>query len=108
MDTMYKDFKFETFGDAYLVFQDIFYLGNSKNYVTYKDLIDIIEKRGFNYKVKKGDNFINPEPIKFPNAINEYGWIDGRDIRLTGLGEDLCVLYMPGVKLLNKEDKREK
>ncbi len=67
--------KFKCFGDAYWVHKEFFFLACSKNYVTYKDLLDIMFKGKISYEVE-----IN-EPI-IVGQYEKIGWTKSEGIEL--------------------------
>lgn len=101
-----NEFKFPTFGDAYLVLQDFYFLGNSQDYVTYYDLKEIIKKRNLAYWVGIDGEFKEPTPLA-TNIAKAFGWNEAGDIRIDKpkkcMADPLCdqnVIYFPKVKQL--------
>lgn len=104
-----NEFKFKSFDEAYMVLQEIFFLGNSQNYVEYRDLLNIIDRLGYKYQVGSNGEYRNPTPL-CNELLNGFGWDNSEGIRLDRSSKYMTdplaeqnVLYMPMPKIINKK-----
>lgn len=106
---MPTEVRFPAFGDAYMVMQEFYFLGNSQDYVSYANLLEIINRLNLKYKVYINYEWVTPDVLVIPE-LEKYGWTKAGDIKIDKpMGcmsdplADMNVIYFPEVEKL-KED----
>lgn len=100
--------KFYHYGDAYIAHRELFLLGCSKDYVSYYDLIKILNDEKLPYEIRKNIDIFEKGPITPTDYMKEVGWTNGYGIELeeaqyNSENMDIWYLKLPKFKKF-KED----
>lgn len=109
----YLNFEFDNFGDGYIALRDIRYIGNDQGFVTYAEVLQVLQRIGYSKAHRPGEMLEKVDSIPIVPMYKDIGWYKSSDINYESLknpnkDEDIWILSFKDPVKIDKENIHEK